>query len=110
MATRRDPVREKFWREAIAGWEVGGLTAREYCRRRGLTEASFHSWRRELRRRDDEKTQRPAGPTFVPVTVMPSATVRVEVRCPSGHIVGITDVDASALAHLFAALGPVSPC
>ena len=111
MATRqRDPGREQFWRETIAAWQASGLSAREFCRRNRLTETSFHSWRRELRRRDEEATPRPAVPTFVPVTIIPSGSLQVEVRCPSGHTVSVAIADASTLGQLFAALAPVPPC
>ena len=76
-ARRRDLGREQFWRETIAAWQAGGLSAREYCRRHRLSEASLHGWRRELRRRDDEGPRRPAVPKFVPVSVIPSSTFHV---------------------------------
>lgn len=48
-----------------------------------------------------------SSPMFVPVTVIPSATLSVEVRCPSGHVVVLSSCDAAAdLASLFAALAP----
>ena len=44
--------RELYWREQVAGWAGSGQSIRGYCRTHGLSEASFHAWRRELRRRD----------------------------------------------------------
>jgi transposase-like protein len=38
----------EFWKEAIRLWADSGLSVREFCRREGLTEHSFYSWRREL--------------------------------------------------------------
>ena len=105
-AKQRDPQREQFWREAMAGWSASGLTVRAYCRQRRLTETSFHYWRRELRRRG---TPTPAAsPAFVPVTVMPPPAV--EVRCPSGHVVTIPGADGDTLRHLFAALAEGPSC
>jgi hypothetical protein len=43
-------------------------------------------------------------PMFVPVTVMAAATVSVEVRCPSGHVVLLSGCDVASLSSLFAAL------
>ena len=40
------------WRERMAGWQASGLSVREFCQRRALTEPTFHYWRRELRMRD----------------------------------------------------------
>jgi len=45
-----------------------------------------------------------ARPKFVPVTVLPAATLAVEVRCPSGHVVCLSSCEVSVLASLFAAL------
>jgi hypothetical protein len=50
-AKLRDPQREQFWRDVMAGRSAGGLTVREYCRRHRIPETAFHYWRRELRRR-----------------------------------------------------------
>jgi len=112
MAKRgdRDPARERFWRQTLSAWRASGLSVREFCGRRDLTETAFYFWRSELRKRDGERSARPATPTFVPVTVIPAATVAVEVRCPSGHVVSVPSCDGSTLRSLFAALAPVPPC
>jgi hypothetical protein len=48
---QRDPDKERFWREAVAGWRRSGQTIRAYCREQQLSEASFHAWRRTLAER-----------------------------------------------------------
>jgi transposase-like protein len=106
---QRDQARERFWREAVSAWESSGLTVREFCRQRSVTEASFYSWRRELQRRDTQPALSSA-PTFVPVSVIPAATLAVEVRCPSGHVVSLPNADAVTLRALFVALAAVPPC
>src|SRR4051794_19323520 len=88
-AKQRDPARERFWRDVMAAWQSSGITVREYCRQHRLTETTFHYWRRELRLRDAKATPPRATPTFVPVTVIPAATLAIEVRCPSGHVVSL---------------------
>jgi hypothetical protein len=102
---RKDPGREQFWRDAIAGWKASGQSVQAYCAARGLGKASFYIWRRELARRD-----RAAAPakTFVPLTVVPGAVVEVVlprggmvVRVPAG-------ADAAVVARLVAALGAAS--
>ena len=106
-AKQRDPQREQFWRETMAGWSASGLTVRAYCRRHRLTETAFHYWRRELRRRG--ATPAPStSPAFVPVTVVPAPAV--EVRCPSGHVVTIPVADGETLRRVFAALVEGPPC
>ena len=111
MATKqRDPVREQFWRDAITDWQTSSLSVRAYCVRHHLTETAFRFWQRELRLRDAKPASRTAVPVFVPVTVIPTTTVTVEVRCPSGHVVCLTTADTAMLRELFAALAPVPPC
>ena len=46
--TKRGEARG-FWEAAIGLWSESGLSAREFCRREGLTENVFYSWRRKLR-------------------------------------------------------------
>ena len=48
-----------------------------------------------------------ALPSFVSAY---AATLAVEVRCPSGHVVTVPAADAAMLRQLFAALAPVPPC
>ena len=119
---RRDLGLERQWRERMAGWRASGLRVREFCLRRGLTESTFHYWRRELRMRDaaaataamSSSSGNKSRPVFVPLTVLSTATLAVEVRCPSGHVVLLPSCDVASLASLFAALDPqareVRPC
>jgi transposase-like protein len=51
---RRDPRKEAFWQQAIREQAASGTGVRAFCRERGLAEASFHHWRRELRLRGIE--------------------------------------------------------
>ena len=46
--SKRGEARE-FWEAAIRLWSESGLSVREFCRREGLAEHTFFSWRRELR-------------------------------------------------------------
>ena len=107
---RRDPKRERFWRNTVSAWGSSGLPVREFCDRRGVTRTAFDYWRKELRRRDDERAIAPPTPTFVPVTVLATPGLAVEVRCPSGHVVVLPNCDPSLLPELFAALSPGQPC
>ena len=109
---QRDPERERQWRQRMALWQASALSVRAFCGQQGLLETSFYYWKRELRARDQTaataatkwSSGKAARPTFVPLTVIPAATVSVEVRCPSGHVVCLPSCEVSALADLFAAL------
>lgn len=55
MANRnRSAEKEAYWRWHVEIQAVGSLSIRGYCRKHRLAEPSFHSWRRELRKRDAE--------------------------------------------------------
>jgi len=51
---RRDAVKERFWREVIAGQPESGLSVRVWCLQWEVSEAPFYAWRRELARRGDQ--------------------------------------------------------
>ncbi len=51
---KRDLEKEAFWRLVGDEHRRSGLTARDYCRKEGVSEASFHSWKRVLKERDRE--------------------------------------------------------
>ena len=102
---QRDPAREQHWRSLVSEWRASGLSVREFCSQRQLREANFYAWRRELQQR-----AAPSVPAkFVPVTIVPTPAL-VEVRCPSGHIITVTNADRDTLRQLFAALAPESSC
>ena len=52
---RRDPEKEKFWREAVRQQAASGEPVRKYCTENGLKENMFYGWRRELKLRDSER-------------------------------------------------------
>lgn len=49
---QRDRSKERFWRRAVRQWRQSGQSIRAFCRERGLSEPSFHGWRRTLAERD----------------------------------------------------------
>ena len=56
----RDLKRERFWRAALRRRQQSGLTVRAFCRGEQLPETSYHFWRREIVRRDQEPRPRSA--------------------------------------------------
>ena len=57
----RSRGREAFWRRIVVGQPGSGLSIRQWCQRRGVTEPSFYAWRRELARRDAKRPARGAS-------------------------------------------------
>ena len=76
--------------EAMSARERSGKTIKAFCEERGLTVGAFHSWRRELRRRDGQdpsrqsrraaKESKGAGTRFIQLQVAPaSSSLRIHV-------------------------------
>lgn len=64
---KRDPEKEKFWREKMAEHKRSGLTVRQFCEQNQLREVQFFYWRRVLKEQPEKKATgfvelvRPAG-------------------------------------------------
>lgn len=72
---RRDGRKERGWRRAIADQTRSGESIRAFCRTRGLPEASFYHWRRELRLRDREGGSKETPPVLAPPVLAPVVVI-----------------------------------
>jgi hypothetical protein len=123
---RRDPARERFWRQAIRRQQRGGLSVRDFCLHEGLKDGAFRWWRQELARRDrqaeatspGEREGRPAepAPVFLPVRVVDPGAISprqpppIEIVLPTGPILRVPPgFDPPTLVHTLAVL-EVRPC
>ena len=67
---------EARWRERIQRWRSSGLSIRQFCRRDGVGEPAFYSWRKRLAASVGSSvvsSSRPRGRTsfsFLPVEVL----------------------------------------
>jgi transposase-like protein len=110
MATRarRDSSKEDFWRRLIRGQAGSGLSVRAWCRRRGVHEAAFYWWRRELARRDAD----PPATAFVPVRLTEDGPAKsdpvIEILLTNGRRMRLwRAVERPMLAEVLAVLeGP----
>ena len=112
---QRDGVKERFWRRMITAHRRSGLSIREFCARRALSEPSFYAWRQELARRDDRTKQGAspsvaeanATPRFVSLKLAaePTTTAMLEIVTRSGHTLRVPPgVDRQTLAEVWALL------
>jgi hypothetical protein len=111
----RDVGKERYWRDSIRRWQRSGQTIRDFCRERGLSEVSFHAWRRTIARRDEQAgsaTASERGPVFVPLRVAATvAAAPLELVLGSGRIVRVSPgFDVATLQTLLAALEEQRPC
>ncbi len=76
--------REQFWREHVGRQAAGSLSVREYCQQHGLAGPTFYIWRKELRRRDEQKSRsKPVAPK------QPRRTADVARRSPPAQFVRV---------------------
>lgn len=96
------------WAAHVAAWQSSGLSQSAYCRRQGLSLASFGYWRRQLRT-DEPDANVPVTQALVPIQVAPApvplSSPWVEVCLSNGLRVRCPGVgDAASVAALVRAL------
>src|SRR6516165_2454220 len=91
MPQRRDPGKEKYWRELLWQWRRSGLTPREFCDQQGISQPSFYAWRREIALRDQPVTITPQAttPTFVKVALEAAAPSAIEIVLAGGRLLRV---------------------
>jgi transposase-like protein len=113
----RDPDKEQRWRKRLDQWRRSGLTVREFCLDHGLRQHAFYWWRRQIARRDRERSPSAtaAAPLFVPLRVAndpspPTAAAAPEVVMSRGRVVRVPPgFDAACLRQVLAVL-EAAPC
>ena len=105
---RRDPAKERFWRQTLTEQVTSGQSVRAFCRQRQLNESVFYFWRRELKQRKaDKEPDAKGGALFVPIVAEPVAKTTaptIEMTLPSGSVLRWPGADATVTAELIAAL------
>lgn len=103
--------REAYWRGQVAAWKRSGESVRGYCRSRGLSEAGFHFWKRELKRRDAGTASEPEQPAFAEVR-LPSSAVHdalIEISVSGSRRIHVhPGFDEETLLRVIAALERVA--
>lgn len=126
-STRRDPAKERFWRDTLREQVDSGQSVRAFCRGRRLTESAFYFWRRELKQRDvsgpravrlgtdagnrpvdvEKKPDAKGSVWFVPLVAEPLAettTATIEMILPSGSVLRWAGGATNTVAEMVAAL------
>ena len=74
MAKTRSADRQRYWREAIERQQASGQSIVGFCAKEGLSPASFHAWKRRLRRPRRETGRKAAKQALVPVQIVSDPT------------------------------------
>jgi hypothetical protein len=107
MATAKSADRQRYWREVIERQQASGQSIVGFCSREGLAPASFHAWKRRLRRSRYGIDQGSVNRALVPVQIVsaPKADMgRLEVQWPGGVVLRVQDCDAQIIGAVVAAL------
>lgn len=89
----RDEYRAQNWALLIQECNASGLTNKEFCRQRGVSEKSYYYWLRKLRSQAAE-----SAPQIVPLDSVECAEDILEIRYRGAklQLPGNVDVDAVA--------------
>jgi transposase len=107
----RDQKKERFWRAMLQRWRQSGLSVRDFCARRGLTQPSFYAWRRTLAERDAQVQFVPVRLAAEPMAATTNTTAALELVLDGRRSLRIgPGFDAATLKRLLALLQEDRPC
>ena len=96
----RDEYRAQTWAMLIQECNNSGLTKREFCQQRGISEKSFYYWLRKLRGQMAEA----AGPQLVQLDSAPVAEEMLQIQYRGAELKLPVGVDIEAVAVLLRSL------
>ena len=92
----RDEYRAQTWALLIQECNNSGLSNREFCRQRGISEKSFYYWLRKLRSQMEEA----AGPQLVQLDSAPVPDDMLQIQYRGAELKLPSGVDIEAVAAL----------
>jgi hypothetical protein len=111
MAKARSADRQRYWREVIERQQASGQSIVGFCSKEALAPASFHAWKRRLRRPKRETGRKSAQQALVPVQIASGPTDdagRLEVQWPGGVVLRVHGCDTQTIGVVVAALSAAS--
>ena len=96
----RDEYRAKSWAMLIRECNNSGLTKREFCRQRGISEKSYYYWLRKLRSQMAET----AVPQLVQLDPAPFQDDMLQIQYRGAELKLPAGVDMDAVAALLRSL------
>jgi hypothetical protein len=107
MAKARSSDRQRYWQAVIERQQASGQSIVRFCSKEGLAPATFHAWKRRLRRSRRGIERGSANQALVPVQIVsdPKADAgRLEVQWPGGIVLRVQGCDAHTIGTVVAAL------
>ena len=96
----RDEYRVQQWAAVIRECNASGLSNREFCRQRGITEKTFYYWLRKLRSQMAEA----AAPQLVQLEPVPVQDDTLQIQYRGAELKLPAGVDMDAVAALLRSL------
>ena len=96
----RDEYRAQNWAMLIQECNNSGLTKREFCQQRGISEKSFYYWLRKLRSHMAEVS----GPQLVQLDPVPMQQDMLEIQYRGAELKLPAGVDIDAVSALLRAI------
>ena len=100
VLTVRDEYRAQSWAMLIQECNSSGLTKREFCRQRGISEKNFYYWLRKLRNQMIET----AGPQLIPLASPVISDDMLQIQYRGADLKLPINVDIEAVAALLRSL------
>jgi Transposase len=101
MARSSDPAKAAQWRRRLERFGSSGVSVARFCRREGVSVASFYQWRKKLAAAADTPPsgQRPSRPcAFKPLSITATTTSRtIAVHLPGGARLEVPTGDHQAV-------------
>lgn len=92
----RDEYRAESWRAVIQECSASGLSNREFCRQRGISEKSYYYWLHKLR----SQVAGTAAPQLVPLEPVPAKEDMLCIHFRGAELKLPVGVDVDAVASL----------
>ena len=96
----RDEYRAQTWAMLIQESKTSGLTNKEFCEQRGISEKSFYYWQRKLRSHIIESSE----PQLVPLDQPVISGDTLDIRFRGAELKLPANVDIDAVATLLRAM------
>ena len=96
----RDEYRAQNWAMVIQECSNSGLSNREFCRQRGISEKTYYYWLRKLRSQMAEA----AGPQLVQLEPIPIQDDKLQIQYRGAELKLPAGVDMDAVAALLRSL------
>ena len=96
----RDEYRVQQWAAVIRECNASGLSNREFCRQRGITEKTFYYWLRKLRSQMTEA----AAPQLVQLEPVPVQDDMLQIQYRGAELKLPAGVDMDAVAAILRSL------